>query len=456
MAYSVANYTGDGVTTNFAFSFPYLDESHVIVTVDGVVTSFTFLTANMAQVIPAPAVDSAVVVYRDSSRGTPLVDFQDAAVLTEAALELANKQALYVAQEAFDNSDLATVTQQVSDWAGAAQAAAAAAAASALSAASSATTAGAAATTAVSAAASVGTAVTDAQTAATAAAASAAAAAATLASSLLKANNLSDLTNAGTARTNLGLGTMAVATATDYVRKATAETITAKHTFERSTAVGSLGADAHRFAEFYNSNGNTDGKRWAWIAQKSGADDYLSLSILQDDGDYVNDVIRFKRTGDVRQSLDLATRLTMGVADDGSTDIQAATIRALSAITTLTLDATGGVVVANRFLSDGVQDLGNKTGSITIDLGAISDYTKMKLTGNVSVTFTLPTLPCVKRLIVEQDATPRTWTNVTTVGFDKGLDAAQKTIGTTASKFNTFIVMYDGTRLTGNWIREHA
>src|SRR5690242_11740376 len=37
---------------------------------------------------------------------------------------------------------------------------------------------------------------------------------------LLKASNLSDLANAATARGNLGLGTMAVETATDYLTKA--------------------------------------------------------------------------------------------------------------------------------------------------------------------------------------------------------------------------------------------
>lgn len=36
---------------------------------------------------------------------------------------------------------------------------------------------------------------------------------------LAKASNLSDLTNATTARTNLGLGTMAIATASDYLAK---------------------------------------------------------------------------------------------------------------------------------------------------------------------------------------------------------------------------------------------
>jgi hypothetical protein len=72
-----------------------------------------------------------------------------------------------------------------------------------------ATAAAASAAAAASSASSASTSATNAATSATSAASSAAAASTTLGASLLKANNLSDLTNATSARSNLGLGTLA-------------------------------------------------------------------------------------------------------------------------------------------------------------------------------------------------------------------------------------------------------
>ena len=36
MAFSVDTYTGNGSTTSFSVTFPYIEQAHVIVTVDGV------------------------------------------------------------------------------------------------------------------------------------------------------------------------------------------------------------------------------------------------------------------------------------------------------------------------------------------------------------------------------------------------------------------------------------
>ena len=69
-------------------------------------------------------------------------------------------------------------------------------------------------------ASSASTSATNAAASATSAANSAAAAIVTLSTSLLKANNLSDLVSASTARTNLGLGTAATTAATAYATAA--------------------------------------------------------------------------------------------------------------------------------------------------------------------------------------------------------------------------------------------
>ena len=77
-----------------------------------------------------------------------------------------------------------------------------------------------AANSAADSASAAATSATNAATSATNAANSAAAAVTTLSTSLLKASNLSDLTSASTARTNLGLGTAAVTNSTAYATAA--------------------------------------------------------------------------------------------------------------------------------------------------------------------------------------------------------------------------------------------
>ena len=102
MAYSKNTYTGDGSTTDFAVSFPYLDVEHVGVTVDGVATDFSWVNSGTVSVDPAPALGATVEVRRDSNRSAKLSSFSDPQSLTAAALNYDSLQNFYVAQEAFD------------------------------------------------------------------------------------------------------------------------------------------------------------------------------------------------------------------------------------------------------------------------------------------------------------------------------------------------------------------
>lgn len=138
MAYSVVSYSGDGVTTQFVVPFTVLDRSHLKAYVNGVQTAFVWLNDGLISIIPAPAVAAQVALRRDSNRTGPLVDFRDGSVLTEADLDLANQQAICVAQEAFDAADEAVQSEQLEAFSLAAQAAASAAAVSATSASNSA------------------------------------------------------------------------------------------------------------------------------------------------------------------------------------------------------------------------------------------------------------------------------------------------------------------------------
>jgi len=107
------DHTGNGVTTDFTFSFPYLQESHVILDIDGVqydtsstggTYTFTIESGPLVRVTPAPALNAVIRIYRNS-RGLnnndldPLYDFTDGSVVTEDQLDGIYLHNLYLAQE---------------------------------------------------------------------------------------------------------------------------------------------------------------------------------------------------------------------------------------------------------------------------------------------------------------------------------------------------------------------
>lgn len=105
MAYSYVRYEGDGSNTNFAFTFPYIDQSHVKVRVNGVLTSYTWLSAYTVSVSPAPPIGAVVEVRRETPKETAPVDFTDGSVLLESQLDLITNFNLYSAQEALDAAE---------------------------------------------------------------------------------------------------------------------------------------------------------------------------------------------------------------------------------------------------------------------------------------------------------------------------------------------------------------
>ena len=107
------DYTGDNVETDFTFNFPYLQESHVILDIDGVqyntsssggAYTFTIESGPLVRVTPAPASGAVIRIYRNS-RGLdndeldPLYDFTDGSVVTEDQLDGVYLHNLYLAQE---------------------------------------------------------------------------------------------------------------------------------------------------------------------------------------------------------------------------------------------------------------------------------------------------------------------------------------------------------------------
>ena len=110
-----------GAQSQFSIPFTYLDRSHVVVELAAVTLTlgvdYTFVNDTLLEFTSNPT--GTLVIKRVTPAGTPLVDFVDGSVLTEADLDTAFLQALYVAQE---TQDTATVdVDAIYDYVDAAQ-----------------------------------------------------------------------------------------------------------------------------------------------------------------------------------------------------------------------------------------------------------------------------------------------------------------------------------------------
>jgi hypothetical protein len=102
MALAYAQYPGNGTTTVFNVTFPYLHKDHVQVKVNGNLVAFTWNSATQVKLTTAPPSGSIVDVRRVTPRDKLLVDFLDGSTLVESDLDLSAIQVFYLAQEAFD------------------------------------------------------------------------------------------------------------------------------------------------------------------------------------------------------------------------------------------------------------------------------------------------------------------------------------------------------------------
>ena len=120
-----ADHTGDNSTTSFAFTFPYLDDSHVVVQVDQASVSggafdtktltddYTIQTSPTSAIIfnSAPATGDRIRIKRDSASNTALVDFENGSVLTEVELDRAYLHNLYLNEEIEEGSGKNVMTK---------------------------------------------------------------------------------------------------------------------------------------------------------------------------------------------------------------------------------------------------------------------------------------------------------------------------------------------------------
>ena len=111
---SMVSYLGDGSTTTFEFNFAggYIAPEHVRAyvfdTATGLVTEIeapVLSGPNTLYVSPALGTTQTLVIYRDTPKGSPLVDFSTGAPMTEDNLDLITKQAIFGAAELVDRFD---------------------------------------------------------------------------------------------------------------------------------------------------------------------------------------------------------------------------------------------------------------------------------------------------------------------------------------------------------------
>jgi hypothetical protein len=91
MAYAIDFYTGNGSTTTYSLTFPYISQSDVEVKVNNVTktlgTDYTFATSSTITFTTAPANGLVIKFTRTSNRAARLVDYQDGSTITEAILD---------------------------------------------------------------------------------------------------------------------------------------------------------------------------------------------------------------------------------------------------------------------------------------------------------------------------------------------------------------------------------
>ena len=120
MAYSELLYTGDGSTTDWDVTFDYLDQSHIVVAVDKVLTTsvgsdyaFEFIDSNTVRVrtviglLPVP-IGLDIRIARQTPIDTPAVVFGGGASLTSNNLNKNSQYLTYALQEATDANDAFT------------------------------------------------------------------------------------------------------------------------------------------------------------------------------------------------------------------------------------------------------------------------------------------------------------------------------------------------------------
>ena len=100
MATTQNTYTGNGSLTTYSFTFPYLEETDIKVSLDGVITTaYTFATATSITFNTAPANGVAIRIYRVTNTDSAQATFFAGSAIRAQDLNDNNNQLLYATQE---------------------------------------------------------------------------------------------------------------------------------------------------------------------------------------------------------------------------------------------------------------------------------------------------------------------------------------------------------------------
>ena len=121
--YSQNHWAADGVTTdwNFTFQGGYISQAHVKAykkSPEGDITALPLVPADFlgpyqVRIVPAVEDGYVLVVYRDTPKDNPLVNFQDGAQVTEPSLDLIARQAVFIGAEVLDGSGQTLIVDEL-------------------------------------------------------------------------------------------------------------------------------------------------------------------------------------------------------------------------------------------------------------------------------------------------------------------------------------------------------
>mgnify|MGYP003132717281 FL=1 len=107
MAVTSDTYTGNGSTTTYSFTFPYLAQTDVKAKINGTTqntTEYTFPTATTLQFNTAPANGASIIIFRDTDNSTRQATFYAGSSIKSSDLNDNFDQILYTAQEVDENA----------------------------------------------------------------------------------------------------------------------------------------------------------------------------------------------------------------------------------------------------------------------------------------------------------------------------------------------------------------